>query len=675
MIAGLAAAYFVAAKIGLSLAFLNENATAVWPPSGIALTAVVLLGYRVWPGIFLGAFLANWSIDGSVATSISIAFGNTLEALLGAFFLYRFAGGLRFLDRPKNLFSFVVLTGMLSTAVSATIGVASLLSGGLASPESYKLVWLTWWLGDMISNFTVAPLLMIWFGRPLPALKPRRLFEAALLLLSVFLVGQAVFGGWSPMAGKNYPLEYLGIPLLLWAAFRFGRHGASAAAFALSIIATRGTLEGYGPFSLDGPNHSLLQLQAFMGTITVTALVLASVLFERNRAEAEQLALGSRIEAQGRRLSSLVGTIPGIVWEAWGRPDQASQRINFVSDYVETLLGYRVEEWLATPNFWLTIVHPDDKEQAAREAAAIFSGGKGGVSRFRWLTKDGSALWVESQSVVIHNESGTPVGMRGVTMDITPRKQVEEELERKTGEAEEANRIKSQFVSNVSHELRTPLNGVIGYSHLLLDGNYGPLDEKQKPALEGVIRNADDLLYLINNLLDLSKLESGRISLNPGSVNLSLLLQEAVAGLQPIIEKKRLSVRWKIDGTLPPIESDSNKIKQILVNLLSNAVKFTHQGGLTIEAHDLPGKKGVEVRIEDTGIGMRDEELPKIFDAFHQVDATVTREFGGTGLGLTIVKELTEILDGTIRVESRYGEGSIFTLFLPYHLQPPADRK
>lgn len=670
--AALAAIYFVSAKLGLSLAFLNENATAVWPPTGIALAAVVLFGCRLWPGIFLGAFLANWSTDGSAITSLSIAFGNTIEALLGAFFLCRLAGGLRLFDRPKHLFNFMVLTGMAATAVSATVGVASLLAGGFVSPDNYKPVWLTWWLGDMISNLTVAPLLIIWFGRPPAALKPRRLLEAALLFLSIFLVGQLVFGGWSPPTVRNYPLEYLEIPLLLWAAFRFGRHGASAAAFALSIIATRGTLAGYGPFALEDPNRSLLLLQAFMGTVSVTALALASVLFERNRAEVERSALGSRIEAQGKRLSDLVGTVPGIVWEAWGEPNGPSQRIDFVSNYIETMLGYRVEEWLAAPNFWLTIVHPDDRERAGREAAEIFSGGKGGVSQFRWMTKEGRAIWVESRSVVILNEAGEPIGMRGVTMDITQRIEAEEELKRKTFEAEEASRVKSQLVSNVSHELRTPLNSVIGYTHLLLEGSYGALGERQKPPLERVLRNADELLYLITNLLDLSKIESGKMALELGLIDLPLLLQEILVSLKPIIEKKPLSVRWNQNGPIPPIASDRNKIRQILVNLLSNALKFTREGEITIEIRNLPAREGIEVGVRDTGIGIPHEALPKIFDAFHQVDASVTREFGGTGLGLAIVKELTGMLKGEIRVETQPGEGSTFTLFLPYRIRPTA---
>jgi PAS domain S-box-containing protein len=147
---------------------------------------------------------------------------------------------------------------------------------------------------------------------------------------------------------------------------------------------------------------------------------------ERRRAEQEQARLTAEIEQQRRRLRQILATVPGVVWEAWGQPDVASQQIDFVSDYVEEWLGYSVEEWLGTPNFWLTIVHPDDKERAAREAAAIFAGAQGGMNEFRWVAKSGRVFWVESQSTVVCDEAGHPLGMRGITIDITTRKRAED---------------------------------------------------------------------------------------------------------------------------------------------------------------------------------------------------------------------------------------------------------
>ncbi|MBC7932077.1 MAG: PAS domain-containing protein, partial [Rubrivivax sp.] len=151
--------------------------------------------------------------------------------------------------------------------------------------------------------------------------------------------------------------------------------------------------------------------------------------------EDDSAPMAAQIESERRRLRDLVASVPGVVWEAWGLPDEASQRINFVSDHVEKMLGYTVEEWLQTPNFWLAIVHPEDREQAAREAREKFDSRRGGVSYFRWMTKDGRAIPVAAHSVAILDRSGLPVGMRGVTMDVSGRKLAEEELERRARQA------------------------------------------------------------------------------------------------------------------------------------------------------------------------------------------------------------------------------------------------
>jgi PAS domain S-box-containing protein len=249
-----------------------------------------------------------------------------------------------------------------------------------------------------------------------------------------------------------------------------------------------------------------------------------------------------------------------------------------------------------------------------------------------------------------------------------------EELFRKTVEAEEANRLKSQFLSNVSHELRTPLNAIIGYTSLLLDEIYGSVAGDQKMPLEGVKRNADDLLRLVNDVLDLSKIESGKLTLDLEPVNLPELIEEVLSAMMPLFKEKALFVKSRIAPGVPILFSDAGKLKQVIVNLLSNAVKFTKQGGIIIEVMNRPLRERVEMVIQDTGIGITEEQLPKIFDAFHQVDGAATREFGGVGLGLAIVKEMMNRLQGDIRVQSEYGVGSVFTVHLPYKIQDGTDR-
>ena len=284
-VAGLAVTYFTAAKLGLTLAFVNPSATAVWPPTGIALAAFLILGARVWPAIFAAAFVANVTTAGSVATSIGIAAGNTLEGLLGAYLVQRFAAGRQAFARPRNAFRFAVLAGGVSTLVSAICGVTSLALGGFAAWADFGRIGLTWWLGDGAGALVVAPVVLLWTENPRVQWARRQAIEAAALLVCLILIGLVVFGGIFPTQAKNYPLEFLCIPLLLWAAFRFGARETATAILLLSVIAIRGTLRGLGPFARATQNESLLLLQAFIAVIAVTKLIVASVVAERRRME------------------------------------------------------------------------------------------------------------------------------------------------------------------------------------------------------------------------------------------------------------------------------------------------------------------------------------------------------------------------------------------------------
>ncbi len=279
-ILSLAGVYFIAGKFGLSLAMEHPSASTIWPPSGIALAALLLWGDRVWPGVFLGAFLVNITTESDLATALGIASGSTLGALVGAWLMNRFANGHKVFERARNIFKFVLLTAFISTAVSATFGVTSLTLRGYASWDRYGAIWLTWWLGDITGDLLVAPLLVIWLTQPYPNLKPRRIFEALGLLLLILSLAHIVF-----LSGAARALEYVLILPLLWAAFRFGQRGAVTAAFLTSAIALAGTVQGIGPFATAGPSQALVHLQGFMGTIAMAALVLAAVISERMRAE------------------------------------------------------------------------------------------------------------------------------------------------------------------------------------------------------------------------------------------------------------------------------------------------------------------------------------------------------------------------------------------------------
>jgi PAS domain S-box-containing protein len=291
----LAAVYFAAGKFGLSLASAHTNVSPVWPPTGIALAAILILGYRVWPGIFLGALLTNLLTPVPMATAFGIAIGNTIEAVVAARVLS--AVGFRpAMDRARDVFKFVVVAAVC-TAISATIGNLSLYLGGASSLANFGSLWMTWWLGDLTGAVTIAPLILTWSLGEAHWLPKYRYLEATLLILLLSVSAMVTFGEQSPTPVHYYPLSLLMIPFLLWAAFRLGRRGVTVAVTVMSAFAIWGTSHGLGPFVTSDPNQSLMMLQLFIATNAVTFLFLVTVIEERQLAETKRREDQRRLEA------------------------------------------------------------------------------------------------------------------------------------------------------------------------------------------------------------------------------------------------------------------------------------------------------------------------------------------------------------------------------------------
>jgi PAS domain S-box-containing protein len=657
--------YFAAAEVGLSLASLHSNVTPVWPPTGIAIASLLIFGRRVWPGIFLGALAANLPTNIPIASAVGIAVGNTLEALLACWLLQRTSRWRNSFESVSDVMLFVVYAAVLAPLVSATIGSLSLCLGNANEWARFLPLWLTWWMGDGFGALIVTPLVLSWTS---PRKFNRRdLPEIASLFVLLLIVVLIVFGGWFPGPVKTYPLAYLSLPCLLWAAVKFDQRIVTSAIVLMAGIAVWGARQGYGPFVQPNPNVSLLLLISFVGTSALMTLVISAVTKERSKAEADKSILGSELELNQRRIEDIVAHVPGVVWEAWGEPNAADQRVDFVSAHVERMLGYSKEE-LMSPDFWRSIIHPDDRERAAAEAAAIFASRQGGTSRFRFLRKDGREIWVEAQSIVVCDENG-PIGMRGVTIDITPAVKAEIEraelLQRESEarqQAEEASRLKEEFLATVSHELRTPLNAIVGWSRLLRSGQ---LDrEGTSHALEVIERNAAAQKQIIEDLLDVSRIVAGKLRINTQPVDVLLAMHAAIDAVRPAAEAKQTNIRTHFEAPDLIVKADFERLQQVLWNLLANAVKFTPAGGMVdvyLEQHD----SLAEIRIEDSGPGIPAEFLPRIFERFSQADGSSTRQHGGLGLGLAIVRHLVELHGGTVSANNRDSGGAVLIVRLP----------
>ena len=471
----IAALYYFSGKFGLSLAYIHKSASAVWPPTGISLALILLLGYQIWPGILIGAFLVNITTEGTVATSLGIATGNTFEALLSGFLILQYAKGWEVFDRPRNIFKFLVITG-ISAAISACFGVTSLSLGGFAEWNHYFGIWSTWWFGDTISALVIAPLIVIWFSKPIPRFTTRDKLEMVLLLLFLLAIGETTFGNLFPPRIERYVFEFLGVPIILYTILRFAQHGAVTIAFMSSAIAIRGTLLGYGPFVLENPNESLILLQVFIGALTLTALLLSAITLERNRGE---LALQRRESSD--KFRSVTETAHDAIVLA-----NSQGNIIYANKSAKRIFGYSSEQMVGKP---LTLLMPERFHQPHREGLARFLAT--GQSRImgRGLELEGQkadgSIFPLTLSLATWKTEGE-IFFSGILQDLTITKKAEEFLKRRNTlmlllqlVAVSANQVKTteEAIRISLAAICTHLNWPIGHAYRISpeDHQFGPI--------------------------------------------------------------------------------------------------------------------------------------------------------------------------------------------------------
>jgi PAS domain S-box-containing protein len=414
-----ATVYAVVARLGLTLAVVHPSATAVWPPTGIALAALLVLGRSLWPGVLAGAFLANVTTAGSAATSLGIAIGNTLEAVLGCYLVARFAHGRHAFDHPQDVLRYAGLAGLVGTAVSATIGVTSLAVGGYAEWAQYGSIWTTWWLGDAGGALVVGPFLLLWSQAPTVRWTRRTAIEVLLALLLVLVTGGVVFRGWLPFA-------FLCLPVVTWVAFRLGRRAAATAVVGLSAIAVWGTTSDLGPFARESPATALLWLQVFMGSSAVVALVLAAAVVElRNavRGRFEEAAARSHAQEALRaetKFRALLESGPDAVVV------DASGRIVLVNSRAERMFGYPRSELIGEATE--SLMPPSSRRRYAKHRDAYTADSHprptGSGLELCARRRDGTEFPVEISLSPIETEEGTLIS--NAIRDLSERRQAEE---------------------------------------------------------------------------------------------------------------------------------------------------------------------------------------------------------------------------------------------------------
>lgn len=380
--------------------------------------------------------------------------------------------------------------------------------------------------------------------------------------------------------------------------------------------------------------------------------VTARVSAERARAEAEQ------------RCRNLVQGVDAIVWEA----DPRTFRFSFVSQHAEDILGYPVPQWLTEPDFWANHLHPDDRGRTLALRRTAADEGRDHELEYRMLAADGREVWVRDRVTVVRGADGEGRQLMGLILDITERKRTEEALARLFKQAADDVRHKDESLAILGHELRTPLGAITNALHVL---EHAPGDEGRAARARAIIaRQARHLTRLMDELLDVSRIGSGKLTLDPRPVDLNEVVRHSLQSLDERLGERRHDLVFTPDATPVMVHGDPVRLEQVVTNLVENAIKYTPTGGRVTISLRREGRQAV-LGVQDTGIGIAAELLPKIFDSFYQVARRAEPDKGGLGLGLTLVRRLVELHGGAVTAHSAGpGQGSEFTVRLP--LRPAA---
>ncbi|HQL62861.1 MAG TPA: PAS domain S-box protein [bacterium] len=337
-------------------------------------------------------------------------------------------------------------------------------------------------------------------------------------------------------------------------------------------------------------------------------------------------------------------------------------RFQYVNAAWKRTLGYRDED-LAELHYF-DVVCPDEREHCMDTFRRVLKGEVLRDIETALVAKDGRRIPV-SGSANCRFEDGKPVVIRSMFRDITESKRAAEELQRAKEEAEAANKAKSVFLANMSHELRTPLNSVIGFSNILLKNKTGNLTDQDLSFLRRILDNGKHLLNLINDILDLSKVEAGRMEVVKSTTDLHALIVDIIAQFEGQLRGRDLDLVTDVPQPLATIQADTGKLKQVIINLIGNAIKFTEKGTVTVRVvTDPTTRQPIRIEISDTGIGIPKEKLGDVFEAFLQAEASTNRRYGGTGLGLSISRAFCEMMGYALEVASEVGKGSTFSIVL-----------
>jgi PAS domain S-box-containing protein len=430
-----AGAYFVLAKVGLRLASINPSASPIWPPTGLALAAVLLGGLRIWPAILIGAFAANATTAGTLETSAFIALGNTLEALAGGYLIGHWSGGRDTFASPGQVAKFALVSVGPATIISATVGVVTLCVAGLAAWANFTPIWVTWWLGDAAGALVVTPVIVLWARSGRRSFALRELADSVAVLGLAAVVGLIAFSPLLPRTEYTSPLGFLAILPLLWAALRRGPRDTATAGLILTCFAIWATIEHAGPFGHIGLNESFMLLLTFMISVSLPSLALSADVAMRQHSEHNLRRTHDELDARVKERTAALADANIHLMEAQRLANLGSWSWDVVkntiswSEQLFDIYGLRADQFKGTLNEFVGFIHPDDRAKVYASIGTALKSGSEFSHAERIIRPDGEIRYLHSIGEVVRDENGAAIRMLGICLDVTDRKQAERALQ------------------------------------------------------------------------------------------------------------------------------------------------------------------------------------------------------------------------------------------------------
>lgn len=668
--------YVVLARIGLKLTIPPHDIAVFWPSNGIILAMLLVSDRRRWPAIFGGVLPGNLMLallgDRPPVINAVYITANLAELWIGASLIRRYCGEVLTFRSMREVLALLAGSMVLGCGVSATM--ASAITIHYFKDITFLSVWRSWWVADAMGVLLITPLLVTLspHARALgaPSSVGSRL-EALVLFVLLTVVSELVFGLAGDRGQEQIPMMYAVFPFVLWAAVRFGPRGASLASFFVSMVAIINASLERGPrfFGPGGAANTAYWIQVYLAVMVLSCLVMAAVWSERSDA-------ADLLRKEQNYTANILSTAPAMISGLRLNGDVVS-----MNPAVTTMAGYSPES-IVGKNFW-EVFFPGELAKEGEKARAALEKDPAAGFETTLRAQDGSLRTIAFRAAQMREGDGRGADLILIGTDVTARRWAEEELrrtldalekrvEQRTAElkeakiaAEAANKAKSDFLANMSHELRTPLNGIIGFAELMYDGKVGPMSDVHKEYTGDILSSGQHLLQLINDILDLAKIEAGRMDLRPEPVDPRAIVAEVCDTLREIAARRQISIEMDVDPALRRVVVDVAKLKQILYNYLSNGLKFTREGGRVYVRVRAEGDEMFRVEVEDEGMGIRPEDLEHLFVAFQQLDASASKRHQGTGLGLALTKRIVEVHGGRVGVTSTVGRGSTFFAVMP----------